>query len=357
MSLQKIIFDCERMKYPHTGLYHFCHQLGMALKEQADPAKEEISFYVRESEHSAFGNHANYLKQNSLHKFILPPIGKYSVWHATYQATQYYPFNRRIKTVFTIHDLNFLYDDSKPAFKRERELKKIQKRIDRADHVVGISAFTLNDVKNNLKLGNKPSSVIYNGCNFRDIGVPQPPAQSPPGKFLYTIGTITDKKNFHVLPALLAGNEMQLIVSGIVQSEAYFQKIKDEAVKHGVADRVIFTGAVSENDKQWYMSHCEAFLFPSLAEGFGLPVIEAMRVGVPVILSTLTALPEIGGTQAYYFQQFDPEYMRQVLSGALNDFASDRAGKSAAIKERAAYFNWKDAANQYLQIYRSLYEC
>ncbi|KAI9429020.1 hypothetical protein F5148DRAFT_1296643, partial [Russula earlei] len=234
-------------------------------------------------------------------------------------------------------------------------LKQLQKKIEQADHVVAISRYVLDDVQQYINLDNKPATVIYNGCNITgsltDI---QPPVQLPQQPFLYTIGTITHKKNFHVLPALLAKNNYTLVISGIVQSEEYKQTIIEEAKKWGVENRVLFTGSINENDKYWYYQHCAAFVFPSLAEGFGLPVIEAMHFGRPVILSTLTSLPEVGGEAAYYFQNFEPAHMQQVLANSLQHY-NDTPHMATLIQERAALFNWEDTARQYLDIYRSLY--
>lgn len=351
--MKKVIVDCERMKYPHTGLYHYCLQLSLALQKMVDPAKEELSFYVRPSEHNIFGAGANYIAQHSLQKFILPSLRGYDVWHATYQGTNYFPAHRKIRIVLTIHDLNFLHEGKAPD-KQRSELKKLQKKIDRADHIVAISAFTLSDIQANLQLGNTPVSIIYNGCNVSNITGPVKPANAGKRKFLYTIGTITGKKNFHVLPALLKDNTYDLVISGITQQEEYKEKILAEASRHGVSDRVIFTGPVSENDKQWYMQHCEAFVFPSLAEGFGLPVIEAMHFGKPVFLSTLTSLPEIGGDVAFYFHDFEPANMREVLATGLDQYHRDEAWQKR-IMERAAIFTWEKSAAQYLDVYRRFY--
>ena len=175
----------------------------------------------------------------------------------------------------------------------------------------------------------------------------------PAAPFLFTIGTIMEKKNFHVLPALLAGNDRKLVIAGITQSEAYKKRIIEEAVKHGVEQRLIFTGPISENDKQWYLKNCEAFVFPSLTEGFGLPVVEAMHFGVPIFLSRFTSLPEIGGDVCYYFSSFEKEAMQYAIQKGLDHYNTTDAKNS--IRKRAAMFSWKDAAAQYLEVYRSLY--
>jgi glycosyltransferase involved in cell wall biosynthesis len=92
-------------------------------------------------------------------------------------------------------------------------------------------------------------------------------------------------------------------------------------------------------------------VFPSISEGFGLPVIEAMYFGKPVILSTHTSLPEIGGREAYYFQNFDPDEMNKVVVTALNEYDLNKADR---IKQWATQFNWENSANQYLDLYSKL---
>ncbi len=352
MKLKKVVLDCERMKYQHTGLYHYCLQLGRALKAITEK-EEDLFFYVRKETPEIFGRDANYLQQNQLDKFYMPLRGV-DVWHCTYQATNYFPMRKGTKVVFTIHDLNIIHEGRFSAETIKKKLAQIQQKINRADHVIAISEFTLSDVKKHLQIGNKPTSVIYNGCNFEQIENPATPAIPAHAPFLFTIGTINAKKNFHVLPCLLEGNNKQLIIAGITDDEHYKIKIAEEAAKYGVQDRVIFAGAISENDKQWYMKNCEAFVFPSLAEGFGLPVIEAMYFGKPAVLAALTALPEIGGTAAYYFDSFEPAVMQQNYRAALMHFAA-HPEKENEIRARAKMFTWENAAREHLNVYKSLY--
>ncbi|MFN0083154.1 MAG: glycosyltransferase family 4 protein [Ferruginibacter sp.] len=353
MHKTQIVFDAERMKYPHTGLYHYCLQLGAALQQIINTEEETLSFYVRPGHEKAFGEHADYIEQHSLHKFYMP-VKKGQVWHTTYQATNYFPFTKKAKVVFTIHDLNVVHENKMSPQRLKKELNKIQKRINAADHIVAISHFTLADIKKHLKLHNKPTTVIHNGCNIKLMDNIQAPKIFPTASFLFTLGTINAKKNFHVLPCLLAGNDKQLFIAGITDDENYKQQIINEAVKFGVEQRVVFAGPINENDKQWYMQHCEAFVFPSLAEGFGLPVIEAMYFGKPVIISNSTALPEIGGDAAYYFTDFVPENMQMILAQSLASYHADLSAKTN-IMARAKMFTWQDAAEKYLNVYRSLY--
>ncbi len=352
VSAKQIIIDCERMKYPNTGLFYYCKHLVMALWQVA-LANEQIDFYAPKSAKTVLTK-GQLIEQNSLHKFVMPlAIKKASVWHATYQGTNYFPSSSKMPIVLTVHDLNFLQDDKKNAAKKQKYLSELQQKVNRADYITAISNYTLTQLSTCIDIDNKPTKVIYNGCNINQMVISKP-QQIPKMPFLFTIGTITHKKNFHVLPCLLEDNDLCLVIAGVTQSEAYKKQILDEAQKWQVADRVIFVGAISENDKQWYYQNCKAFVFPSLAEGFGLPVIEAMHFGTLTILSSLTSLPEIGGSAAYFFTSFQPNAMQETLKRSFVHFYGN-SNQKILVQQRAAEFTWHNAAQQYLEVYRTLY--
>jgi glycosyltransferase involved in cell wall biosynthesis len=347
-----IILDCERMKYPNTGLYKFCFELGNSLLKHRDPVRENISFYLPPSIGKIFGEDANYVHQNFFHKLWAPPVKDFDIWHATNQGSDYTPANKKIKKVLTIHDLNFLYEHSTREEKLKRSLRKIQEQVEVSDKICAISKYVKSDIEKHLHLQGKAVDVIYNGCNINHAENLRLPKFLPGQPFIFTIGTIMTKKNFHVLPRLLQGNNLQLIISGVTIQKDYEEKIEEEARKHKVLDRLIFTGSVTENDKQWYLKNCEAFVFPSIAEGFGLPVIEAMAFGKPVFLSTATSLPEIGGDVAYYFNSFDADDMQNTFQKGMEDYHQHHPQQ--AIVRRAKSFSWDRAAIEYLNIYRKL---
>ena len=324
--------------------------MGNALLEAATE-KETFSFYLPVREKAAFRHGYNLIGQHSLHKYFMPFRNQYDLWHATYQGTNYLP-STKAPVVLTVHDLNFIHDDRLEAAKKRKYLRKLQNHVNRASYIVAISEFTLGEVRQHLRLDGKPTRVIYNGCNVSANALPIAPEFIPSKPFVFTVGTVTEKKNFHILPPLLHGNDMQLVIAGIWQSDGYKAKIEAEARNWNVSDRVFLVGPVSENDKLWYLQNCAAFVFPSLAEGFGLPVIEAMHFGKPVLLSNLSSLPEVGGDAAYYFQNFEPSEMQQTLAAALTHFASSNQAERA--RKRAAQFSWNRAALEHLEVYRSL---
>lgn len=343
-----IYLDCERLKHPDTGLYHYCLNLGKALIKEAERVGEtKFGIYLPKNVKGIFGDGVKVKTVGVFDRMALydPRI---ELWHTTTQLSSYQPLNG--KKVLTIHDLNYLYEPLSDA-QKSRRTKLVEKNLKGASAVVAISEFTKQDILKHIDVGNVPVEVIYNGCNRYD-GPVSAPADKPKGKFLFAVGTVLPKKNFHVLPCLLKGNDYELIIGGIFDSLEYRQRILDEAKRHGVADRVHVIGSVPEAEKHWYMQNCEAFLHPSIAEGFGLPVVEAMQYGKPVFISDHTSLPEVGGNMAYYFNhEFDPDQMRREFESGMADFRN--GGKTPeAIIAHARSFSWEEAARKYMELYR-----
>jgi len=352
--MQRIVFDCERMKYPDTGLYHYCLNLGKYLEKNINLREEQLFFYTPPWDRDWSLRRDNHISQNPLHKFILPPLGSFDIWHATYQNTHYMPMrNRKIKVVLSIHDLNFLYDEKKSAARKQKYLRYLQGLINRADALVCISEFSKKDVRQHLDTGNKPLYVIHNGTNLLQKPELKPESYKPRKPFLFSIGVVNRKKNFHVLLPLLKNNTMELLIAGKFDDNHYISLLKEESKKLGVEENLHLLGRISEKEKSWYFNHCNAFAFPSISEGFGLPVVEAMSCGKPLFLSDRTALPEIGGDVSFYFRDFQPDHMEEVFHIGMSKYAAE--GFRQKIRERSMSFNWHRSARQYLEVYRSLY--
>lgn len=348
---KNIIFDCERMKYPYTGLYYFCKELGNALLRQKLPG-DNIAFYLPEKEKNVFGKEQKYFIQNHLHKFFPKNVSRYDIWHCTYQGTNYLPPARsKVKVITTIHDLNFLHQ-GKSEGKQNKYLQRMQRLIDRSDAIVTISNFVKDQVLENLETGSKKIEVIYNGRNSPAVLSFKKPKAVNCRPFFFTIGTITDKKNFHVLAAMLLNNDYDLVIAGITQSQNYYTRIVEEARSLGVENRVKMIGTVTEAEKYWLFKNCAAFCFPSLAEGFGLPVIEAMQFGTPVILSKATSLPEVGGPHAAYFSALDEASVNKAATDFLNSTFDETS--RACLINWANRFSWDVAAKKYWELYTKI---
>lgn len=342
-----VILDCEKMKYPNTGLFFFCDMLAKALVKVDH--KHELGFYVPSSLVGRWGDEFYYKRKCIIDKIFMTSPGKCKLWHTTFQLAHYVPVSGKV--LLTVHDLNFLYE--KTGLKQKKYMNRLQNLVDRSDRIVAISEFTKKDLLDNIDVKGKKVDVIYNGCNVYDGPVLEPKVK-PEGEFLFTVGTVLPKKNFHVLPCLLKGNDYKLVIAG--NKSNYVDRIMDEAREWGVEDRVQIVGPVEEYYKHWYLKNCKAFVFPSIAEGFGLPVIEAMDYGKPVFISRHTCLPEIGGDFAYYFNmEFDREKMIEEFNAGMNDFLS--GGKSPdEISAYARTFSWEHAAERYWKIYNEMIE-
>ncbi len=353
--VNRIVFDCERMKYENTGLYHYCLNLGNHITKFRKAESEEITFFCPYETQKLFGKTCNHIQQTELHKFRLPSLNKFDVWHATYQDSYYLPFrNKKIKVILSIHDLNFMYDPAKSATKRQKYLHRLQMLINRADVIICISEYCKKDVLFYCDIQNKPVYVIHNGTNTMTI--PELTGQSyrPVNSFIFSLGTIMPKKNFHtLLPLVQDQPNLELLIAGRIDDVGYYQYILDTAEKMGISKKVKIVGPITESVKSWYFTHCYAFAFPSTAEGFGLPVTEAMSVGKPLFLSDKTALPEIGGDVAFYFENFSANHMKHTFVTGMTKYK--RFNMQDKIIEKGKEYCWDNAAQEYWNVYRSLY--
>ncbi|MFR9651675.1 MAG: glycosyltransferase family 1 protein [Rikenellaceae bacterium] len=340
-----ITVDCRKLKHPNTGLYTFCRELILALERAKGDA--ELCYLFNSKGYKNFTADGSRVEHYKISKLWdrLPIFGNRGLFHSTVQMASAPICGKR---VLTIHDLNFLYEKSEA--KAARYIKRLQREVRGVDYIVAISEFTKSEIMRHVDIGDTPIEVIYNGCSLFDGEPTEQPKYRPAGKFLFSMGTILRKKNFHVLPSILVGNDYELIVAG--NDSPYSQEIVDEARRYGVEERVHLIGSISEAEKDWYFRNMTAFLFPSIAEGFGLPVIEAMSYGKPTIISTYTSLPEVGADHCYYLpRDFNPTEMQEILKHALESFTPERA--KAEIRH-AKSFSWDRAAASYLDIYNRL---
>jgi glycosyltransferase involved in cell wall biosynthesis len=347
MNSLKVLIEMEKLKNPNSGLGQFCLGLGQALAEQNK--NTELHFLVPENKKGIFGNNTLYILIKSYLSFLLSKPKPYDLWHCTHQESKYLPGNSKL--ILTIHDLNFLYKYK--GLKKQLKLNALQRKVNSASAIVAISNFTAMEIKQHLKIDENKLHVIYNGVNLKSTEPVELPAFLQNQKYLFSIGIINPKKNFHVLLPLLQNNsDLKLVIAGN-DSHDYVNQIKEMANNLGVLKQVHFTGIISDELKYQLYKNCYAFVFPSLSEGFGLPVIEAMMLGKPVFLSNLTCLPEIGGKEAFYWENFDADVMREVFEKGMEEFEKD-AEKSFRLKQHAAQFNWEKAASAYLNLYESI---
>jgi glycosyltransferase involved in cell wall biosynthesis len=350
--MHKVLVDLSRIgKNPFNGLYTYSYQMALSFLK-LDLKDWELFYFLPKKKFGFLGKNVQYVSQRSIDKFFRFGTSAFDIWHCTTTISNYRPFNSKTKFIFTIHDLNFLIEYPEYKRRNKRLLAQIQKRVDRADHLIVISNFSLAQAKAHLDLGDRPISIVYPGCSLvTDPVAPQVPAYNPERKFFFSIGSLEPRKNFHRLIPLLKDNEYELIIAGL-DSSTYKNVIIETATTYGVMDRLRLVGTISEAEKVWYYQHCEAFLFPSFAEGFGSPVVEAMFYGKPVFLSKETSLPEVGGDCAYYFDSFEPEVMKKNFQEGMQHYCETNPQEK--IKQRAGMFSYDKMIAHFLAIYEKL---
>lgn len=272
------------------------------------------------------------------------------------------PVRYRGKTVTTMHDLTTLRfdnpDKSPLVFKFKQQVYKyvIKRSVRKASAVIAISQFVRNDVADFAGIDPAKITVTHEAADpIIELPEPLPALEGQP--FIMYVGRPTPHKNLERLIeafVLLKARHPQLKLVLAGQRDANYERI-ESAVRRQTIKNVVFTGRVSEGRLRWLYENCQAYIFPSLSEGFGLPGLEAMQHGAPVVSSNATCLPEIYGDAAHYFDPYDTK----AMSEAINDVLTDNKLRTDLIKKgkaQASKYSWQRMARQTLSIYNKALE-
>ncbi len=278
------------------------------------------------------------------------------LFHATEHLL---PRLKQIPAVFTLHDLIFRFDPGSHKLLNRIYLNLMMPRFLRAARaIIAVSECTKRDA---VRLYNAPPDkihVIYEGVEPRFKPIQDAQALESvrrkyklPARFVLYVGTIEPRKN---LPALFQAflnlkfqiSNLKLVIAG---KKGW---LTEETFKSAQAlgDRVLFTGYVADNDLPALYTLAELAVLPSVYEGFGLPVLEAMSCGTPVACSNVSSLPEIAGEAALLFNPHDVRSMTEALERGLTD-ETLRASLRARGLARAGQFTWGRAARQTQELY------
>ncbi|MCB0803493.1 MAG: glycosyltransferase family 4 protein [Flavobacteriales bacterium] len=348
--MRNILIDIYKTNNLYSGLGQFSLNFAKAILERNPQDISIHLLYKQSAEFDLNADNFQFHKANTLRRFLSNYPNKFDLWHSLHQFPSHLP-PKNCKQILTIHDLNFLIE--KNDIKKTKYRNRLQKNIRRADAITCISKFTKTMVEQNFDLGNKKIEVIYNGVEANFDQVLNKPAFLNGKKYFFSIGIFNFKKNFHsLIPVLNFFSETQLVLAGN-HDTAYGEFVKKEIKRHHLESRVHLLGKVSETEKLSLYANCEAFLFPSLAEGFGIPPIEAMMAGKPVFLSQETSLPEIGGKQAFYFESFEAEKMAELIQTKLKEVEKN-PNFSKETKNYAQGFNWEKCISGYIALYQKM---
>ena len=355
---RKILVDLSSLKNIYSGLGQVALNYGFHFKNNYSFKNNiyELTFLLPRKFFGMFGNEVKYISStNILRKHSHIFFTKYDVWHSIHQLSRYFPTHKTTKFILTIHDLNYLYE--KTGIKKTRLHGKIQRKINRADSIICISDFCKQEVEKHMNLNGKQCKVIYNGVEHINSAALTKPKIEIKEPFFFSIGVILKKKNFHVLlDAMKLMPDKTLYIAG-KESEKQSKNEYAIHIKHRIKEEgihnVVMLGAVSHEEKVWLYKHCEAFIFPSLYEGFGLPIIEALQFGKPVISSKETSLLEIGDKHVAFLENFEPEQIKATILKHIQTMNESPDKVKKAI-DYAHSFAYEKHFEQYEKIYTQL---
>lgn len=348
-----VFLESHNINNKAGGLGTFNYQLIKALSK-LETQNLDITLNAKHPEilKKEFGNTFNYSKYSSLERhFIFRKKKKYDIWHSLNQNTKVEPFFKPNKYILTVHDVNFVEEVSSNM--NHKANKKFIAKLKRADVITYISEFAKKQTHQYFDVPNIPEYIIYNG-NPSETKIENntfKPSFELNKPFFYSIGDFIPRKNFLSIVKMMEKIEGYVLILSGNNDKEYGREIESYITANKLNNKVILTGKVSDEAKQYYMQNCTAFLFPSIREGFGLPPIEAMKFDKPVFLSNLTSLPEIGGDAAFYWDNFDPNYMKDFLFSNLEAFNTNKPFYLEKIRTRASFFSWEKAAKEYLELY------
>ena len=281
------------------------------------------------------------------------------------------PFGVKGKRICTIHDLAFKRYPETVNLKTRKYLEySIKKTIKRADKIVVVSKFTAHELCELYGVPSEKIAVIYNGVDFNlyNGNIDREAADAvlekrglERGKYFFYLGTIEPRKNIYRMVGAYAKCAMRLKAEGKEVPKLvlggklgwYYDEILERIKKENIEDNIKLLGYVDENEKPALYSGALAFTFPSLYEGFGLPIAEAMACGTPVLTSNSTSLAEIAGESAILCDPMSEEEMADGMYALAADGAL-RVSLSEKGAVRVREFDWDASAEKLYGLYKEV---
>jgi glycosyltransferase involved in cell wall biosynthesis len=274
------------------------------------------------------------------------------------------PTRQSTRTVLTIHDLSFRHfpEAFVPSLRQYLE-RVVPRSIDRADLVLADSTHTRSDIMALFGVAPAKVHVLYGGVDSRFRPDPEPGERErlrgrygiDARPYVLSVGTLQPRKNYVRLIKAFAQvktckpADLQLLIAG--GRGWLYEDIFAEAER--CRDRVRVLGFVDDADLPALYRHAALFVFPSLYEGFGFPVLEAMACGVPTISAHASSLPEVAGDAALLVDPLDVDALAGAMTSVLEN-ADLGAGMTSRGLVQAAQFSWERAARQLLDTFEGL---
>jgi glycosyltransferase involved in cell wall biosynthesis len=268
---------------------------------------------------------------------------------------------RGVPTVLTVHDLIFHHLPAYHKWLNRWYLNLTMPLFCRqATRVIAVSEHTRRDLIEVYGLSGDKITVVHEAADPRFCPQPQHMVEAVrseyglPERYLLFVGTVEPRKNLSRLVEVFCALSAEGLTDGLVIAgklgwlyEGFLARLERSPARQ----QVTLTGYVPAADLPALYSGAQALVFPSLYEGFGLPVLEAMACGTPVACSDTSSLPEIAGDAALRFDPGDPESIAEIVRGLLQD-ADLRGALRKAGRQQAARFSWGRAAAETAAVYR-----
>ncbi|MEG6522890.1 glycosyltransferase family 4 protein [Desulfotomaculum sp. 1211_IL3151] len=284
--------------------------------------------------------------------------------HDLYHEPNYVPRAFSGKTVITIHDMSHRLFPQYHPWKRVLKLKYYERTMRRATKIITVSQNSKNEILDILKVPEEKVAVIYEGALdiYRPLKLSEPltgevrELYKLPEQFILYVGTIEPRKNLARLIEAFWMYKQQRKSSGVKLVLAggkgwLYENIFNRVRELKMEKDVHFTGYVNDEHLPLLYNMALAFVYPSIYEGFGLPPLEAMSCGTPVITSNTSSLPEVVGDAGIRVNPHQTEQLAEAIHKVL-DTEAVRAELSQRALLQAAKFSWEKCARETLQIYR-----
>ena len=360
----RILLDYRPALRQRTGVGHYVHELAAAMVRQlrrdeslvlfSSSWKDRLDAATLPETTIVDARIPVRLLNLAWHRLEWPPVerfaGSVDVAHSTHPLLV--PCRRGVLKVVTVYDLDFLDYPERTRAEIRRDYPALAARhAQRADLVVVISEHTARAVE--ARLGVAAGRIVI--CRPGAPDQEWPGGSVPAGPILF-VGTIEPRKN---LPTLFAAYEQlvarrpdapPLVLAGgtVEQSASILAGLRSRAT---IANRVQLRGYVSDPERRSLYASASMLVLPSFVEGFGMPAVEAMHAGVPVVASTGGALPEVVGGAGFTIDPADAQGFAAAMERLLVDPA-ERERRAAAGRERARLFSWTSSAATLLDAYR-----
>lgn len=293
-------------------------------------------------------NAPNPAQRNVQRRLLWPPL-------TTFRADIFHALNQRVDTrhaprvVSTFHDLFVMTEEySTPGF-RARFARQARHAAENSDAIIAVSEFTADQVNSLLAIPRERIRVVPHG-----VRMPSSVDATARQKMILFVGALQTRKNitrlveaFEALPA-----DWRLVLAGASDgfgAEQILQRIRASPRR----EQILVTGYVNQQDLQHLYSVASIFAFPSLGEGFGIPVLEAMAHGVPVVTSKRSALKEVAGSVGFLIDPLQVEEIKHTLKYLIEN-PEIRLHFGNLGRQRAELFSWSRAARATYAVYREL---